>query len=115
MACSRSSARRSDETLRRGILKALCRLYFREADWDGSWWTTRPDTTGPYYKPVTWDQSDRIGQALRDELNRADTDTARWLLFEMARNKIDFEETTALALKLATEDPSLRRRPRACS
>ncbi len=46
-----------DETLRRGILKALCRLYFREADWDGSWWTTRPDTSGPYYKPVTWDQS----------------------------------------------------------
>jgi putative membrane-bound dehydrogenase-like protein len=97
-----------DDTLRKGILKVLCRLYFREADWDGGWWTTRPDTSGPYYKPVTWDRSEQIGQALRDALNHADTDTARWLLGEMARNKIDFQETTALALKLATEDPSQR-------
>jgi putative heme-binding domain-containing protein len=97
-----------DDTLRKGILKALCRLYFREADWDGTWWTTRPDTSGPYYKPVTWAESERISQALRAELKRADTDTARWLLGEMARNKLDFEETTTLALKLATEDPSQR-------
>ncbi|HZE98185.1 MAG TPA: PVC-type heme-binding CxxCH protein, partial [Planctomycetota bacterium] len=42
-----------DATARRPILRALCRLYHREADWDGHWWGTRPDTTGPYFKPVT--------------------------------------------------------------
>ena len=32
------------------LYAALCRLAYREADWDGTWWMTRPDTTGPYYK-----------------------------------------------------------------
>ena len=97
-----------DDTVRRGALKALCRLYFREADWDGGWWGTRPDTSGPVYKHVAWEQSERIGQAIRGVFTRADTDTdtAGFLLREMSRNKIDFEETTPLALKLATEDPA---------
>src|SRR5262249_16213806 len=29
------------------LFRGLCRLYYREADWDGkSWWGTRPDTSG---------------------------------------------------------------------
>ena len=35
--------------LRRGILATLIRLYHREADYEGSWWGIRPDSTGPYY------------------------------------------------------------------
>ncbi len=93
---------------RRLALKALCRLYFAEAPYDGKWWGTRPDTSGPYYKPVTWGWSEAIGQELRSSLKRLDDESGRWLLGEMLRNKVDFEETTAQALKLAADDRALR-------
>jgi len=97
-----------DDTTRRAALKALCRLYFREAPYEGKWWGTRPDTSGPYYNAVTWDRSEAVGQALRSALKKSDEATGRWLLAEMLRNKVDFEETTALAFKLAGQDPALR-------
>ena len=40
-------------TTRMLVLNALCRLHDREADYTGDWWSTRPDTSGPYYKRVT--------------------------------------------------------------
>src|SRR6185436_12462731 len=39
----------SDGTTREVLVKTLARLANREADWDGKWWGTRPDTTGPYF------------------------------------------------------------------
>ena len=38
----------ADPARRRLILAALCRLHYREAEWTGGWWGTRPDTSGPY-------------------------------------------------------------------
>ena len=50
----------ADANLRKPILTALCRLYNDEAAWDGKfWWGTRPDTGGPYFKPVEWPQSSK--------------------------------------------------------
>ena len=49
-----------DPYQKQAVLKGLCRLYNIEKEWDGSiktWWTTRPDTTGPYYAPGTWERS----------------------------------------------------------
>jgi putative heme-binding domain-containing protein len=54
--------------VRAGILRALARLYHREGVWRGTlaeWWGTRPDTTGPYYDLVTWEESPRILAELR--------------------------------------------------
>ncbi|GAA3570705.1 DUF7133 domain-containing protein [Snuella lapsa] len=43
------------------ILTTLSRLYKKEAPYDGSWWwSTRPDTHGPYYKSITWEGSPKI-------------------------------------------------------
>ncbi len=54
------------------LLTTLARLYQQEAPYDGSWWWgTRPDTRGPYYKPVTWSASPRIAAALEAETARA--------------------------------------------
>jgi putative membrane-bound dehydrogenase-like protein len=90
-------------------LKALCRLYFTEAPYEaGQWWGTRPDTSGPYYKAVTWKESEAVGEALKGAVKLADEPTRRWLLGEMLKNKVDFEETTALALKLSSTDPALK-------
>ncbi len=50
------------------LVTTLGRLYQQEASYDGSWWwTTRPDSHGPYYKPVIWSASPRIAAALEAE------------------------------------------------
>ncbi len=62
-----------DETLKAQILTTLGRLYKTEAPYDGSWWwSTRPDTHGPYYKPITWAASDKINAFLTEEWNKSD-------------------------------------------
>ncbi len=50
---------------RRDLLATLVRLYHREADYQGSWWGIRPDTTGPYFDPREWEGSARIASVLR--------------------------------------------------
>lgn len=58
--------------LREKLLTTLARLYRAETPFDGlRWWTTRPDTHGPYYQPVTWSASPRIAAALEAELRNA--------------------------------------------
>jgi len=99
----------SGDAARAPALRALCRLYFTEAPYEqGQWWGTRPDTSGPYYKAVTWSGSEAVARALRAALKKSDGPSARRLLTEMMRNKLDFEETTPLAAKLAADDPKLR-------
>ncbi len=93
---------------RQPALEALCRLHFAESPYEGKWWGTRPDTAGPYYHPAVWERSEAIGQALRSTLKRSEGAEARWLLGEMVRNRLDFEESTALAIRLAGHDDGLR-------
>ena len=42
-------------------LATLIRLHYREADYDGSWWGIRHDSTGPYWDPREWELTPRIG------------------------------------------------------
>ena len=58
--------------LRAKLLTTLARLYQQEKPFDGTtWWSTRPDTRGPYYTPITWSASPRIAAALEAETARA--------------------------------------------
>jgi putative heme-binding domain-containing protein len=58
--------------LRAKLLTTLARLYQQEKPFDGTtWWSTRPDTRGPYYTPITWSASPRIAAALAAETARA--------------------------------------------
>ena len=62
-----------DKELKIKILSTLGRLFNEEAPYDGSWWwSTRPDTHGPYYKPITWAGSDSIKAFLVDVWNKSD-------------------------------------------
>jgi putative membrane-bound dehydrogenase-like protein len=74
--------------LRRGILATLVRLYHREADYTGSWWGIRPDSTGPYYDRAQWQMSKRIGNVLTAAALDADTPTLAFLKSELARHKV---------------------------
>lgn len=62
-----------DPALKNNILITLARLYQKEAPYDGTtWWSTRPDTHGPYYKAITWEASQKISHFLTDEWNKSD-------------------------------------------
>jgi putative heme-binding domain-containing protein len=77
--------------MRRGILATLVRLYQREADYDGSWWGIRPDTTGPYYDPREWECSARIASVLKTAVLDGDAETATFLRWELARQQVQLE------------------------
>lgn len=100
-----------DPYQRQAVLKGLCRLYNREKEWEGTikqWWGTRPDTTGPYYSPETWERSEDIAKTLKGAMTTSDAGTVRWLLPEMIRNRIDLPEIYAALLKTANDDPSYK-------
>ena len=64
--------RTNDEVLKKQITVTLARLYRKEAEYDGSWWwSTRPDTHGPYYKAVTWESSPAIKDLLTAEWSKS--------------------------------------------
>ena len=81
------STARSPEA-RRDILATLVRLYHREADYEGSWWGIRPDTTGPYFDPREWESSGRIASVLKAAVLDGDPETAKFLRGEFARRRV---------------------------
>jgi putative heme-binding domain-containing protein len=61
-----------DAGLKNQILITLGRLYKQEAPYDASWWwSTRPDTHGPYYKSIAWESSPAIKNLLLTEWQKA--------------------------------------------
>lgn len=56
------------QNLKNSILTTLGRLYNMETPYDGStWWSTRPDGHGPFYKPTNWEGSAKIKSFLEGE------------------------------------------------
>lgn len=75
---------------RTALLETLARLYFVEAEYDGSWWwNTRPDTHGPYYKPVKWSGSVAIEASLTELWNNADPALRAELGTLSAKHRLD--------------------------
>jgi len=61
-----------EPALKNQILITLARLYKQEAPYDASWWwSTRPDTHGPYYKAMEWEASPAIRTVLINEWQQA--------------------------------------------
>jgi len=70
-----SALEKAEGEQRTALLTTLSRLYQKEAPYDGSWWwTTRPDTRGPYYKSIQWEASPKIAAIFAEELSGADVD-----------------------------------------
>jgi hypothetical protein len=57
-----------DPMAKREVVAALARLYNTEGPWKGEWWGTHPSTVGPYFTPVTWEESARIKPVLRQTM-----------------------------------------------
>jgi putative heme-binding domain-containing protein len=73
------------------ILATLIRLYQQESPYDGSWWGIRPDTTGPFYDPMTWHESESIERVVRRSLETADSQTRDRVLTELRRHQVPWE------------------------
>ena len=61
-----------DEGYRSQLINTLARIYHKEAPYDGTWWwSTRPDTDGPYYKGIEWSSTPAIRTFLVDQWKKA--------------------------------------------
>lgn len=91
---------------RRGLLNALCRLANTEAPYEDPkvWWSTRPDTTGPVYQPISWSETDKISAALKTALDASNADDAKWLVARMYQCKVAFPGLVELMLAKAGSD-----------
>jgi putative heme-binding domain-containing protein len=64
-----------DAVFKNKIINTLARIYHQEAPYDTSWWwSTRPDTHGPYYKTVEWDYTPVIRSFLIQEWEKTSED-----------------------------------------
>lgn len=97
----------SSPARRQGLITALARLYFKEGEWKGDSWGTRPDTTGPYYQPEQWSESLKILSALKNALEQSTGAEAAFIARELGRHKIQTDETLASVIRLAADDESL--------
>ena len=103
-----------DERLRRGLLTALIRLYFREAEWDGRSWGPGPTPPGRITRRrhgVRAGASKRrsgqrwrgLGPRTRDSLRRSSVDTASGgVMFRRLSRQ-------AAAMRLIRSGPRIRR------
>ncbi|MGK6352283.1 DUF7133 domain-containing protein [Parapedobacter sp. DT-150] len=61
-----------DDRLKTQLMNTLARIYHQEAPYDASWWwSTRPDTHGPYYKAIEWDATPTIRTFLLEQWKQA--------------------------------------------
>ena len=97
-----------DPSVRAAIYRALCRLAYREAEWDASWWGTRPDTSGPYYKLAEWEGTPKVLQALRAALAGERPEAMRGLIVELKRHKVALPEAMPIVARLAATDPAFK-------
>lgn len=99
----------NDPELKKNILTTLARLYKEEAPYDGTWWWgTRPDSHGPYYKPVTWTSSDKIKALLTEEWNKSDAAGKSYFAqingkYRLGIDEFGGQEDDELALQKASE------------
>lgn len=100
-------AAESDLSKRQGLLIALCRLHAQEGKWTGNSWGTRPDTSGPYYQPEPWAESERIVALLKTTLAAASSAETAFLFEQFARHKITIDEGLEKLLAMATTDAKL--------
>jgi putative heme-binding domain-containing protein len=97
-----------DPAIRGQVYRGLCRLYYREADWTGDWWGTRPDTSGPYFKTAPWEGTGRVESALKSGLAGERPKVLKELVVQMQKNKVDVPELSAALRRIIEQDPSFK-------
>lgn len=94
-----------------GILETLIRVYHKEAPYDGSWWwSTRPDTRGPYYKLAKWEASDKIEAFVRKAWDGGDRRIREVIARSVSRTRAGFkgmDAAIAAQTEIVPADPTI--------
>jgi putative heme-binding domain-containing protein len=100
----------AEPPMRRAVWNALCRLANQEAPYESprEWWGTRPDTTGPIYKPLRWAESGKIESALGNVLEKAQPDDAKWLVQRMYATRVNYPGLVELMLAKSGNDTAAK-------
>ncbi|MEN2282417.1 heme-binding protein [Algoriphagus sp. SE2] len=94
-----------DQALKDEVLSTLSRLYKEEAPYDGSWWwSTRPDTHGPYYKAIEWESSSKIKDFLLQELSKANPSKRNFFAGLNDRNRMEIVELGTVMEEVVVEE-----------
>ena len=97
-----------DEKLKKQILITLGRLYKKEIAYDASWWWgTRPDSHGPYFKAVSWEESPVIEKFLKEEAAKLGAKEKQFFVDLNARQRMDIPEFAEEEKVAATEEPKI--------
>ena len=96
--------------LQRGIYRALCRVNFDEAPYTDPkmWWGTRPDTSGPIFKPVPWAETEKIQAVLKQQLEAAQSEDAAFFVSTLTKHKISFPGLDELMIAKVGKDTASR-------
>ena len=74
-----------DSDTQQRIVRSLVRLVNMEKPYKGdTWWSTRPDTRGPYYYPTAWEKTAAIAAALLEAAKGGDA-SLRHVISELAQ------------------------------
>lgn len=86
---------------RLGLIEVLARLFHTEAKWDlKAWWGTRPDDRGPYFAPVTWEETVNITKALEGVFEKLPKEEQQEMMAILGKNRVPVSQ-----LKLGDQDP----------
>ena len=97
----------NDSARKLGLVTALSRIHFKDGEWKGNSWGTRPDTSGPYYQPATWQASKEIADALALAFETSEGKQISEMLDVFSKHKIRFGGMVDIVLAKANSDSSL--------
>ncbi len=87
------------------IMNTLARIYHKEAPYDASWWwSTRPDTHGPYYKAIDWASTPVILDFMMKEWKKADPAQKKVFSEMNSRFRLGIDAFGTIEIKKPKED-----------
>lgn len=89
------------------LVSILARLVHRDGEWKGDSWGTRPDTSGPYYQPARWAESDGIQKALEESFGSVPVNEQADLLKILSVNKVKLGSTLPALIAAAQKDAAM--------
>ena len=94
-----------DSSYRQKIKNNLARIYYKEADYDTSWWwSTRPDTHGPYYKFEEWEYSPVIRSFLLEEWKKASPENKEFFTSLNSKYRLGIDDFGLIEITAPKED-----------
>ncbi len=94
-----------DAFFKQKIENNLARIYYKEAPYDTSWWwSTRPDTHGPYYKTIEWNYSPVIRSFLLEEWKKASFEEQEFYASLNSKYRLAIDDFGAMEITAPKED-----------